>query len=78
MIPLPSNEMNINKFVDVKLPSKREIFARVGGFSSGEMYSGDTPIKPGMKPTEQADALVTAAENYEPPKDEIPKADLPE
>lgn len=65
--------MNINKFVDVSLPSKRQIFARVGGFSSGELYSGDKPIRPGMKPTEQADALIIAAESYEPPKREDPK-----
>lgn len=77
MIPLVSKDMDINKFVDVKLPNKRQIFARVGGFSSGEMYSGDTPIRPGMKPTEQADAFVNAAENYVPPKEEQ-KEDLPE
>lgn len=70
MIPLPSKEMDVNKFVDVSLPSKRQIFARVGGFSSGEMYSGDMVVRPGMKPTEQADALINAAENYEPPKQE--------
>lgn len=75
MIPLVSKDMNINKFVDVSLPSKRQIFARVGGFSFGEMYSGDNVIRPGMKPTEQADALVSAAENYEPPKQEEPKSD---
>lgn len=77
MIPLPSKDMNINKFVDVKLPTKRQIFARVGGFSSGEMYSGDTSVRPGMKPTEQADAFVKAAEDYELPKQEQ-NEDLPE
>ncbi len=69
--------MDINKFVDVRMPSKREIFSRLGANASGKYYSGDDVMIFGLKPTEQADSLVHAAENYEPPK-EVQKEDLPE
>ena len=67
MIFLPDEKMNINKFVDVQLPSKAQIFSRTGqrAVSPSGMYTGDDSIKFGMKPTEQAAAFVDAAESAE-------------
>lgn len=71
MIPL-NDDMIVNKFIDVKLPTKRQIFGRLGASAPGVHYSGDDSVDFGMKPTEMADALVSAAENF------VEKDDLPE
>lgn len=70
MIYLPDEKMNINKFVDVQLPSKAQIFSRTGqrAVSPAGMYTGDNDVKFGMKPTEQAAAFVEAAESAESPE----------
>lgn len=75
MIFLPDEKMNINKFVDVQLPSKAQIFSRTGqrAVAPGGMYTGDDAIKFGMKPTEQANAFADQAELYEPPTEDLPE-----
>lgn len=65
-------KMNINAFVEAKLPTKQQIFARTGGKSvtpSGS-YTGDDEAKIARCPTEQAENFVRVAESM--------KEDLPE
>lgn len=70
MIYLPDDKMNINKFVDVQLPSKAQIFSRTGqrAVAPGGLYSAEIAVKFGMKPTEQAEAFASAAESAESPE----------
>ena len=72
MIFLPSEKMNINKFVDAQLPTKAQIFSRTGqrAVSPAGSYSGDEAVCFGLKPTEQAEAFAQTAESFEVPTDE--------
>lgn len=71
-------DMDVNKFVDVKLPTKKQIFGRIGATAPGSHYSGDNSVDFGLHPTEQAYNLVTSAEKYEPQQDDSSEGDLPE
>lgn len=69
MLYLPTEEMDINKFVEVQLPTKEQIFARTGQHSvAGGNYGED--IRFASTPTESADRFARAAEAYESPKSE--------
>lgn len=72
MFYIPSKKMDVNRFVEVLVPTKRQIFARTGqvAVSPSGSYSKDDPVKIGMSPTESADDFVRAAESFELPKDE--------
>lgn len=43
MLYIPNDEMLVNKFVDVSLPTKSQIFARTGqhAVNPGGMYTGE-------------------------------------
>lgn len=72
---LPSEKMNINKFVDTQLPTKGQIFSRTGqrAVSPAGSYSGDEPVRFGMKPTEQAEAFTQQAESFVVPNEDLPE-----
>lgn len=38
------DSMDINKFVDIKLPTKKQIFSRVGATAPGTCFSGDDVV----------------------------------
>lgn len=46
MLYLPNEDMQINKFEHVELPTKAQIFKRVGmrGVAPSGSYSGDEPV----------------------------------
>lgn len=72
MLYLPNDKMFPNKFVEVELPNKKQIFARTGqvAVNPAGMYSHDEPCRFRSTPTESAAAFVSAAEAYESPKEE--------
>ena len=72
MLFLPNDKMFPNKFIEVHLPTKAQIFARTGQHAvSGGSYSGeDNPVRFGSSKTESAEAFARAAEAFEPQVDE--------
>lgn len=70
MLPLLNDEMNINKFINVVLPSKRQIFSRTGAYASGVSYSSDDSVIMNRSKTESAAAFAKAVDDYVPPKSE--------
>lgn len=62
---LPKDEMHINKFVDVALPTKAQIFARTGqrAVSPSGNYSGDDPVHFHPTKTESMENFATSVEN---------------
>lgn len=65
MFLLPSEDFFPNRFQEVMLPTKREIFARTGqvSVSPSGSYSGDDIVKIGLSNTESADSFANAAED---------------
>lgn len=72
MLFCPDEKMWPNRFVQVTLPTKAQIFARTGqvAVSPSGSYSGDDPARFGKTPTMSAEELMEAAESYDPSKDE--------
>lgn len=72
MLYLPSDDMWPNKFVKVYLPTKAQIFARTGqrAVSPSGSYTGDDSARFGKTPTMSAEELMSAAEDFEAPKNE--------
>lgn len=64
MIYIPE-EMDINRFVDVVLPTKAQIFARTGqrAVTPAGCYTGDEGVKFNRLPTESAMDMIRAAES---------------
>lgn len=74
MLPLVKDSMFTNKFVDTKLPTKKQIFARTGqvAVNPAGSYTGDDAVGHIKSKTESAEAFARTAESYEK------KEDLPE
>lgn len=72
MLYLPNDDMFINKFVYVEVPTKAQIFSRTGqrAVAPGGAYTKDDPANFGLSPTQEANQFAKDAESYEPPKDE--------
>lgn len=68
---LPNEKMWPNKFAEVTLPTKRQIFARTGqrAVSPAGEYTHDDPARFGKTPTESANEFVSSAEAYERPSE---------
>lgn len=64
--------MDVNKFVEVLVPTKRQIFARTGqvAVSPSGNFSKDEPIRFGKLPTESAEEFARAADAYEIPSED--------
>lgn len=64
MYPVFKTEQNVNKFVLVQLPSKREIFQRTGqvAVNPNGVYTGDQSVKYGQEIGERMDNFVRNAE----------------
>lgn len=80
MLYLPNDQMFPNKFVEVELPTKRQIFSRTGQHSvtPAGMYTDDEPCRFFSSKTESAEAFARTAEAYEAPAPELspePKTD---
>lgn len=60
----------MNKFTDVQLPTKQQIFARTGqrAVSPSGSYTGDEGASFGKTPTESADEFLQSVEDM--PEDE--------
>lgn len=67
---LPTDKMHPNKFVEVELPTKSQIFSRTGqhAVNPGGSFSGDDPVKFRNTPTASAASFVKSAESYEAPE----------
>lgn len=67
MYPIFKKEQDINAFVLVHLPSKREIFQRTGqiAVSPNGVYTGDQPVKFGQEIGERMENFVQNAEMAE-------------
>lgn len=65
MFFLPSDKMNVNKFVHTSLPTKAQIFARTGqkAVSPAGNYTGDDPALMNRSKTESAEAFVKSIED---------------
>lgn len=72
MLYLPNDKMFPNKFIEVQLPTKSQIFARTGQRAvSGGSYSGeDASVRFASTKTESAEAFARSAESHESPKSE--------
>lgn len=72
MLYLPDDELFINKFVYVELPTKSQIFSRTGqrAVSPSGAYTKDESVNLGMSPTQEAESFARAAESYESINDE--------
>lgn len=71
MLFLPNDQMFPNVFVDVELPTKKQIFARTGqvAVNPAGVYSGeDNPVAFSSTPTQSADAFVKGIEADEAEK----------
>lgn len=73
MLPPIDEKMFPNKFQSIPLPTKREIFARVGAIADKGQYTGDDSADFGNSPTVMAEKLTKAAEDYEAPKEDLPE-----
>lgn len=65
MLYLPKDEMFPNHFVDVELPTKKQIFARTGqvAVNPAGVYSGeDNAVCFSSTPTESADSFIKGIE----------------
>lgn len=67
MLYIPDDKMNINKFVDVQLPTKAQIFDRTGqrAVAPSGLYTLDDPALIGRSTTESAERFARMAESYE-------------
>lgn len=72
MLFLPNDKMFPNKFVEVQLPTKGQIFARTGQRAQcGGTFSGeDVEVRFASSKTESAERFVRNAEAYESPKED--------
>lgn len=67
MLYIPNDEMFVNKFVEVHLPTKKQIFARTGqhAVAPGGSYTGDDAVHFKDTPTSGLNRLVRDAESFE-------------
>lgn len=72
MLYIPNDEMFVNKFVEVYLPTKKQIFARTGqhAVAPGGSYTGEDPVHFKDSPTSGLNRLVRDAESFEAPEKE--------
>lgn len=72
MLYIPNDEMLVNKFVEVRLPSKKQLFARTGqhAVAPGGSYTGDDAVHFKDTPTSGLNRLLNDAEAFETPKKE--------
>lgn len=72
MLHIIAPEMDVNAFQPVVLPSKAQIFARVGrhGVKPAGEYTGDNSAKFNPRPTEIAMGIAHLAEQQPDPADE--------
>lgn len=72
MLYLPNDDMFINKFVHVEVPTKAQIFARTGqrAVSASGAYTQDKAYQFGKSNTQSAMEFISDAENFETPKDD--------
>lgn len=72
MLYLPNDKMFPNKFIEVQIPSKGQIFARTGQRAQcGGSYTGeDGEARFASSKTQSAERFVRNAESFETPKDE--------
>lgn len=70
MLYLPNDDMFINKFVYVEVPTKAQIFSRTGqrAVSPAGSFTGDDSAIFGKTPTQSANEFANDAEKYETPK----------
>lgn len=70
MLYIPNDEMIINKFVEVHLPTKKQLFARTGqhAVAPGGSYTGDDVVHFKDSPTSGLNRLLRDAEAYETPE----------
>lgn len=67
MLYIPNDEMFPNKFVEVALPTKGQIFDRTGkrAVTPNGSFSADDPVRFRTCPTASAQSFLDAAEAYE-------------
>lgn len=72
MLYLPNDDMFVNKFVYVEVPTKAQIFARTGqrAVSAAGAYTQDKAYQFGKTPTQSANEFLNDVENFEPPKED--------
>lgn len=72
MLYLPNDDMFINKFVYVEVPTKSQIFSRTGqrAIAPGGVYTKDDSANFGLSPTQEANQFAKDAESFELSKDE--------
>lgn len=65
MLFIPDVKMDVNKFVDVPLPTKAQIFARTGqrAVTPNGVYTKDDPARFGHTQTEQMNDFTNAVED---------------
>lgn len=65
MMYIPNDDMFTNRFVDVALPTKREIFARTGqhAVNAGGLYSGEDAVHFKDTPTSAIERGLRSIEN---------------
>lgn len=70
MLYLPDDNMWVNKFTFVELPTKAQIFSRTGqrAVSPSGLYTKDDPADFGKTPTMSAAEFLKDAEAYESEK----------
>lgn len=70
MLYIPNDEMFVNKFVDVALPTKKQIFARTGqkSVSPSGSFTGEDSVHFKDTPTSGLARFVNDAEHYETPE----------
>jgi len=71
MLYLPSDEMFVNKFVYVELPTKAQIFSRTGqkAVSPNGEFTKDEPAVFGKSNTQSMAEFAAAAEAYKEPSE---------
>lgn len=77
MLPVFDEKLFVNRIVDVQLPTKGEIFSRVGGHAVNPAgsYTGDESAKMNRRKTEQAMSFIEAVEAYQKPSNETGPSD---
>ena len=65
MLPIIEKEMNVNKFIHVLVPSKKQIFARTGSKSNNSgMYTKDVSADFGSSKTKICDNIARDIDNF--------------
>lgn len=67
MIFIPDPKLFVNRFIEVVLPTKSQIFSRTGGkaVTPNGVFTGDDPALINRSVTEQAETFAREAESFE-------------